>query len=396
MQSLPGEIQQRQEQIAQYQKVVEGVETLRDEIYQFPEILRAFLFSSLSGSPQPRPNGSPGFPGPDTGQALNVQQMVQQPLNMPQQVQQQAAPALPPDPCGGMAGEEQTNCQVHQFVLAQFDNYGATLRDNVLVPLKSLQNEASLHFDPSILEQGLQQLQSSFKRLLDENPRFWKTYSGKEGFSVRLSEQVSRFWAKYDSVIRNESRHLEKELGALQASKDRLEDQKKALSGQEEVLSTRLSQIESPLGKLPVGLVESVLFFPVLLAIGFLVSTGQFAELIRLRSAFHRLALSKDPARHILTDQQIALTAPLWLDPADHEQKKVIPFLILFAPAFIFVVACGLIFYVWSLPDALSGSGVLNRWVYGALYLVSAGFIVYAALQGRSGVRNYSPAAQEA
>jgi hypothetical protein len=174
------------------------------------------------------------------------------------------------------------------------------------------------------LTKQLGSLQIEFKRKLEENPSFWKTFNGKVGLSFKLDEEVNLFWEKYDSTIEGHSYKLKQELSKLEDMQEQNKNELGKLKSKEKDIAHRLNHIESPIGKLPIGLNESVLVLPIVLAIGFLVCALLFCDTIRLRKAFHNLLQREDPGGVILTDRQIALIAPLWIDPVNPEQNQAI------------------------------------------------------------------------
>lgn len=341
---LSTEITQREQRITVYQKSQSGIEELQEQIANGPDRLRRFILAVEAEI--------------DSPQAFSVQQSG-------------LCDVLPP--------EERLNCRIEEELQSQFAGYQSILNQNVVSPLQPLDDEALAVIDLMALEEGLATLQATFEEKLAENPDFWRTLAEKEAFFAELDEEVDRAWREYGSVIKDQNKKLEAELADLQARKAQSEQQQAQLQTQEKQIGERLEQIEFPFGKIPVGLNESVALFPVLLAIGFLVSASLLVETMRLRKAFHTLYQQKDPSRTILTDRQIALITPLWIDPANPEQNQSLQFAILFIPAVIFIVTCGLIFYSWTIPDPFTGAGRLNQWVHGGLYVLSLGVFIYGS-----------------
>jgi hypothetical protein len=293
------------------------------------------------------------------------------------------------DPCAALSGEAWVNCRVRQEVTRQFQEYREILRRDVVGALRGLSGGDAL-VDRAALEGQIGDLQASFDRKLAGNPRFWRTFQGKQGFYVELDEGVGGFWSRYGSAIETHTGRLEQELNRLQAARAELEGQQARLEAQEEKVAERLSQIEFPLGKLPIGLNESVAIFPALVAVGFGVCASLLREAVRLRGALHRLYQQKDPGRAVLTDRQIALVAPLWIDPVDPDQSRTRQLLILLSPLVVYAAACGLIVYAWTLPEG-PGAGV-SRWAYGGLYILSLVFFTHGYRKVVAELRSYPEA----
>jgi hypothetical protein len=308
---------------------------------------------------------------------------------------QQALPTLPPpsqDPCGALSGEAWVNCRVRQEVTRQFQEYREILRRDVVGTLQGLSGEAGDLVDRAALEGQIGDLQASFDRKLAGNPRFWRTFQGKQGFYVELDEGVGGFWSRYGSAIETHTGRLEQELNRLQAARTALEQQQARLEAQEEKVAERLSQIEFPLGKLPVGLSESVALFPALVAVGFGICASLLREAVRLRGVLHRLYQQKDPGQAILTDRQIALVAPLWIDPADPDQNRTWRLAALLSPLAVYAAACGLIVYAWTLPEGPGPGAGVSRWAYGGLYILSLIFFVHGYRKVVAELRGYPEA----
>lgn len=356
LENLRAEIDQREERIDAYRKAQDGIQKLQKQILNGPSYLREFILSLTEESDRLRLS----------------------PIQRDQ----------PLDPCGSPGTEEWVDCKVQRKVQNQFLEYGQIFSQDVIPPLQNLEDEYTILIDSTALKHELDSLQAMFETKRAENPRFWKTFNEKAKFYKELVKELKRFWSKYD--FEGQRRKLEDELKNLRTSKDQLDEQEKQLAIQKDELADRLKQIEFPLGKLPVGLIESVLLFPVVLAIGFLLCTSLFCETTRLRRVFHNLYQKKDPSQTILTDRQVSLVAPLWIDPANPEQNQTVKFTILLTPFVVFVVAIGLIFYSWTIPNAFSSAGQLNRWVYGGLYVLSLGVFIYGCWQVITELRRYS------
>ena len=295
---------------------------------------------------------------------------------------QQVAPA-PPAPCQGLAREDWMNCMVREKVREQFARYDRILATDVIEPMTKL--------GPTVnragLEEHLAQLKRSFETHLAENPRFWRTREEKAGFSVSLDRDVERFWKDVGTTLETEMARLADEIQALEVESSALLAEQKRLSGRQEALEARLRDIESPLGKLPIGLVESILVFPVVLAVAFVACVFMHCETVRLRQSFHRLYQARDPARTILTDAEVALVAPLWVDPMGPKQYRTARIALLLLPVAVFAAACALIRHVWSLPATFSGQ--LPGWIYASLYGVAAIAILVALAQLARTLRGY-------
>jgi len=292
-------------------------------------------------------------------------------------------------PCASFSGTEQLHCLVRQKVLAQFDEYGRILQQDITRPLRSLAGQSPA-VDVETMAEGLERLRGTFVRKLEENPRFWRTVTAKLGFAVELREEVDRFWKAYGAVVEEQRTRLEHELTGLEETRAVLEKRQAELAAQEQEIAARLKHMETPVWKLPVGLNEAVLLFPLIVAVGFWLCVQHLREGLRLRRIVHGLYVAQDPARRRLTGDQVRVMAPLWIDPADLEQNRAARVAVLAIPPVVFLLACLSVFYLWTLPGSLKGFGLFERYVYGVLYATSLVVLVYGVWVTRAEIQAYS------
>jgi len=359
------EIDQRQEVLNRYQNIQKAIEDFHENLKREPARLREFILS---------------YPRTD----------IQFPMIPQQNLAQQQPIQTPSQQTDFIPVRISMNERVQLKVQRQFEEYDAILRRDVLEPIKSINNDSLVVIDMKSLEAGLDTLKNAFVTELDQNPSFWRSYDRKEGFYSTLDEKVQRFWDIHGSQIDEQSRLLQHQTDELQNIQNKLNDQLTKMKEQEKQIGARLQQIEFPFGKLPVGLTESIAVFPIILAIGFLVVASQLRETIRLRKSFHQLYQRKDPTKTVMDDQQIALIAPLWIDPESTNKQKLVRFIILSIPFLIFLTSCILIFYNWTIPGFFAYADRLNWWLYGGLYLLSLVIFIYEYRQIFNELKGYS------
>ena len=141
-------------------------------------------------------------------------------------------------------------------------------------------------------------------------------------------------------------------------------------------IQNRLSNIQSPVGALPLSLTEASLAFPFIVAVGFLICAILLADLLRLRCEYHRVvsaqqALGAETIRH-----RLALVVPLWLDPLRTAWRNSGGAALVFLPALAYVVI------IWLLTtdqffdlEARRLDHHLIRF-YGVLYVVGVLFVL--------------------
>jgi hypothetical protein len=346
------EIKEREGRIDAFWRSHEGFGRLRALIRSGPDQLREFLGSLSRDVPMAERN------------APVVQQMAVQ--ETPQA-----------DPCAELDGDERLGCRVLEHVRGQFKGYRDLLEAEVTGPLLAAGGADAPLVDPGALKEQMDRLEAGFEARIAENPTFWRAYAEKGEFFVELEEDIGAFWRDYERLIAQQSEVLQREKAALVASQAMLVEDRAGMEQLKGELKTRLDAIDTPFGRLPVGLNEAILGFPVLIAIGFLICMRQLADTASLRSAFAALYRSRDPQGRLLTDRQIALIAPLWLDADVPGRPRALPVLVLAAPFVIFVIAIGAVAYSWQETDAFRTVGTLNLRIFAGLYAL--GLIAFVA-----------------
>jgi hypothetical protein len=283
------EIKAREGRIDAFRHSHEGFGRLSELIGSGPDELRAFLGSLSREVPMSERNAP-------VAQQMAVQQAPQA------------------DRCAGLIGDERFGCLVLEHVRGQFDSYRDLLEAEVIGPLLAADGADAPLVDPSRLQEEIDDLEARFGARIAENPTFWRAYQEKGEFFVELEGDIGAFWQDYERLITEQNEVLQREKADLVAAQARLLEDRADMEQLKSELKTRLDAIDTPFGKLPVGLNEAILGFPVLIAIGFLLCMRQLAETARLRRAFAALYRRRDPEGRLLTHQQIALIAPLWLD----------------------------------------------------------------------------------
>ena len=334
-----------------YQQAQEGIQELRDQLQESPNELHQYI-NTLDTSCK---------------NASDAQS----------QVSQTVSPSSIPDcPSDQAQKDAWVNEQVQAHVQGQFDDFKQVIEQGVVTPLHSL--DATDHTaDVAVLTKGLANLNAAFTAQLNEHPNFWKKFEDKILFYSALDQQLNGVWSDYASAIEVERQRLETESSNLEAAKRKLEEQQKQLESQEAKISERLDQIEFPFGKIPLGLRESVLVFPLILAVGFFLCTTSLRDMIRIRASVQNLYRQKDPDQKIMSDSQIALVAPLPVDPIGSKQEQIVQLVILFIPLLVFIAACSLTFYSWRLATAASGVPAFQS-MYGILYPLGFILFIYA------------------
>lgn len=349
-----------------YETATAGFTTLRSAIDRGADELRESL-PRLAAPPRSEANAA--F-------APNLQQspVQQQVPNQQARPQQQSVVV---SGCDSRAEPDaRMNCRVAEQVRSQFAEYKGVLETSVIGPIEKLPAGLAAKPDPARLRSGLDSIQAALEARLEAAPRFWEQYGGKLDFFGELRRELDGYWTKYG---------FQEQKDALQAAKLRLDSataalntRKTSLENQEKSLVARLTQIESPLGKLPIGLVEGVQIFPLLMAIGFVWCCAVLIELVGMRRALKDGYRERGPEQAALTDRHLSLVAPLWIARRDSPALDAGARALLFAPVAIFALSCALVLYYWLKWSDADGLSNQDRWLYGILYLAATAGLVLA------------------
>jgi hypothetical protein len=176
------------------------------------------------------------------------------------------------------------------------------------------------------------------------------------------------------SVIKNQSEGQQLELNKINST------QKQLLQNQTLLLKSK-NQIESPLGKIPISLDESIEVFPLALGIGFFLSIYYLQTAISLRNILYKWYIKKDHVKNILNDKKISDMLPLWIDPIQNKSHKFIRLIILVIPFIIFICSwCLIDQYLFPNPlpssdkeqiNIFPGGDKVNQILLNALYIIT-------------------------
>ena len=340
-----------------YRRSLEALADLDREIRRGPAELRSNILRASS---------------PSYGAGVEPNMPMQQSA---QQTAQQVAPpqGLPraAGPEAGCAAERDRDalmqCVTRATLDEQFLRYRELVDGQVLAPLRALPPSESPRVDSTAIHGAVSALRAAVDRKLRDTPRFWERFEGKVSFYAELNEFAVEKWEEIGLPAQLASLRAAK--AAADSSRARLAVDSARVRGRESELATRLAHVDSPFGKLPVGIVEGVHVFPVLLAVGFLMCCTALAESVRLRRALDAVYSAPAPGPG-LSPSQIALIAPLWIDAGDAAQDRRTRTAALLAPLAMSVVAGALVAYAWRVaaepllpaPEAL---------VYATIYAVS-------------------------
>jgi hypothetical protein len=154
-------------------------------------------------------------------------------------------------------------------------------------------------------------------------------------------------------------------------------------------LEGRFNQFESPLGNIPLGLNEAIVWFPFFLAAGFFVFAHILQQTMNIKKDLNTLMLAQgDPRGLARTDLHATFLSSLWLDPIIPKRRQLVQLLLFFVPFFLFIASSLLVNSIISLDnpsiredDLFIAANSFNLGIYYWLSLVSWGLIIAGYLR---------------
>ena len=265
-------------------------------------------------------------------------------------------------------------CQIKEKISQQVAGY----QQHLIKIETGLSQENKNRYAVDTLQKAIKDLPAHYLSAYQRNPNFWRTFQGKQRFYAP-DKELKRFLDSLAAEINTSRQAMSKELKKLAAHSSALIAEKKSLASQQQTIEKRLTHVNSPLGKLPVGLHEALLVFPLFLAFGGSFVISILGRAVLLRHHYLCLHLRADPEQHLLTNQQLSLTTPLWIDPLKTGQFG--QYLILYSPALLFILSGGYIILTWWQGSLHQLSGLLNISLYGSLYTAGLIAFFYSAYQ---------------
>jgi hypothetical protein len=380
-------IERVESNLTSYQQANNGMANLYESISSGTESLRNFIKGLNTAGPELNTAGPElNTAGPEQNDPFPFEQQQSPIITDPMAVSEypECSRLLPTNNTSS-TNEDWVECNVHAKVREQFQYYNETLSNMVVKPLQQLDNKSQEVIGITEFIDDTKALQQKFNQTLDENPKFWHTVQGKGGFYVDLNSTVEDFWDKYKSKIENQNSTLQVQLSELEDNKTKLDNKFSTYNNRLGNITKSLEEFESPIGKLTIGFDDLVMFFPLASASGFLVVTSMLIGAMKFRRDYLNFHPRKDSMKGSLSSQDIARTAPLWVDHEDSGQNKIGRFAILFLPILIYVTACSIIFFSWwgipessigDIPESSIGDIPDYRPIFAGAYLI-CGLLVF-------------------
>jgi hypothetical protein len=301
----------------------------------------------------------------------------------------------PSESCGAPSDKDPwMECRIRQYMAARAAQYQEILADEIAAPLEKLNIK---EFDQwkAELQAGMKSYAERLRSEMDANPRFWRDFNQDAPIYRNMIEGVHRFWA--DHHFEEIGRRMEQASAERRSAIEQLNQKKEQIQKSKEGLNNALKNIKTRFGKLGLEVDDAILLAPVAFSALFLVAALNLCKNIQLRKSFHRLFQARDPGKLVLTDSEIALAMPLWVDPLAPPVQRKLKLAVLMIPALASISTLLVVFYCWTIPAAFPGMGGLDYVKYTVYYLIAAGLFLYGFQRIQGAVKSYgslSPAEQ--
>jgi hypothetical protein len=296
-------------------------------------------------------------------------------------------PAPGQETCGSSADKDAwMECRLRQYMAARAAQSQEILANEIAAPLARLEIK---EFDQwkADLQAGMQKHAERIRSRMAATPGFWKDFNQQAPIYQSMIEGVHRFWA--DHQFEEIGRRMEQAAAAGRAGVEQLNQKKEQIQKGRESLNNALKSIKTRFGKLGLEVEDAILLAPVAFAALFLFAALNLCQNMQLRKSFHRLFQARDPRKVALTDSEIALAMPLWIDPLAPPMQRKLKFAVLLIPALASALTLPVVFYCWAMPDAFPGLAGPDRVKYILYYLVAAGVFVIGFGKIRDATRGY-------
>jgi hypothetical protein len=292
-----------------------------------------------------------------------------------------------PESCGSTADKDAwMECRLRQYMAARAAQYQEILANEIAAPLARLNIK---EFDQwkADLQAGMKMYAERFRSEMTANRSFWRDFNQQAPIYQSMIEGVHRFWA--DHQFEEIGRRMEQAAAASKAEVEQLNQKKEQIQKGKEGLNNALKNIKTRFGKLGLEVEDAILLAPVAFAALFLFAALNLCQNMQLRKSFHRLFQARDPQKVAITDDEIVLVMPLWVDPLAPPIQRKLKFAVLLIPVLASALTLLVIFYCWTMPDAFPGLTGLDRVKCFLYYLLSAGLFIFGFKRIRGAVKNY-------
>jgi hypothetical protein len=292
-----------------------------------------------------------------------------------------------PESCGSAADKDAwMECRLRHYMAARAAQYQEILANEIAAPLARLNIK---EFDQwkADLQAGMKKYAERIRSEMTANPGFWRDFNQQLPIYQSMVEGVHRFWA--DHHFEEIGRRMEQAAVAGRAGVEQLNQKKEQIQKGKEGLNNALKNIKTRFGKLGLEVEDAILLAPVAFAALFLFAALNLCQNMQVRKSFHRLFQARDPQKVAITDGEIVLVMPLWVDPLAPPIQRKLKLAVMMIPAIASVLALLVVFYCWTIPDAFPGLTGMDYVKYILYYLLSAGLFIFGFQRIRGAVQNY-------
>jgi prefoldin subunit 5 len=352
-------VEQQEQRIDAFRQVAAGLNSVFDAVENTPQPLKAYILSleaEAAGGPK---------------------------ATYPQEM-----PAAP-DNCGAPDNRKKAwmTCRVQRYLQDRFALNQQILSEQVAAPLEKMKLPESDQWGLD-LQTGLLKLQEQFRREISADPTFWMNFGKDSPVYLSMVAGAQHFWD--DHQLEKLLQQMTRKAESLRADVDQLNQKKTDIQKRKDELSNSLKGFKTRFGKIGMELSDAILIAPIVFAVLFVLTISNLMGSIRLRKSFHDMLIRfKDSGQVALTDSEIALTMPLWIDPLDPPAKRKLRAFILTIPLTVAILTLMVVIYCLRIPGAFPGFDGVDYWKYFFYYLISAGLFIYACRQIIGAVKGY-------
>jgi hypothetical protein len=258
--------------------------------------------------------------------------------------------------------------------------------------------EVALYFSMNIerLTGAVRDLYSNFAIIVSQYPSMADSPGDRLNATRDMDRAVYRFFKQSVDLYADSDYYsdiIAEELANLTSTKVLLESKMQELEVQKNATASRISDVQFPFGKIPVGLREAIALFPILIAAGAMVCSTYLIRTISARKRYHKY-VAKDNRKKHAVKEDVFLLAPLWIEPYECLSYRVIKFMVLLIPAAGFGLSVFLIFsqglLLNTFPQTSDVTGDIYLAIYGTVYAIGICFFAWSYYAIRKGYHEYT------
>ncbi len=143
----------------------------------------------------------------------------------------------------------------------------------------------------------------------------------------------------------------------------------------------KFDKLTTPIGEVPITVIQLVLLFPAALAAGCLVVASSLARLVILRHTLTRLFAIRDREGAVIDPTYIAVIAPLWLDREEGILVIATKWVVLLTPLGLIIASLVMIhaagIFAQARPDGSAISSAAYLWLYAVSMALTLGALAH-------------------